>query len=196
MDRPKTLRAFIALILPQEIAEFLAQLQQSLRSRGLNIGWVRPGNLHLTFRFFGHIPETDVPRIAGVMHNTAQTIPSFELSVQGLGVFPGIKRPRVLWAGLGGSTQLLKQLYGRLDASLDSIGFKSEKRGFAAHLTLGRIRKPIDSKWLLALMADAGGFAPRSFLAQRLVLFKSDLRPRGPEYTSLSEVVLAAGTCR
>jgi 2'-5' RNA ligase len=188
----KTLRAFVALILPEEIVDYLVRIQRSLKSKGVSIGWVRPENLHLTIKFLGDMPESDVPRAADALQKAVDGMPAFELTVQGMGVFPGIKRPRVLWVGLGGAPHLLKQLHGRLEAALEPMGVMPDKRGFTAHLTLGRIRKRIDPNRLLTVMVDAGGFAPKSFFAQRLALFKSDLQPRGAIYTPLSEVVLTA----
>ncbi len=144
----------------------------------------------MTIKFFGDIPETDVLPISEALQKTAQAMNAFELSVETLGVFPGIKKPRVLWSGLGGSTHALQQLYGRLEQHLQFIGFKPEKRSFKAHLTLGRIRKPLDPKWLLTVITDCGRFAPRPFIARRLALYKSDLQPAGAVYSPLCEVAL------
>lgn len=186
----KTLRAFIALTIPDEVAQFLSGLQQSLRSSGVKMSWVRPENIHLTLKFFGDIKDTDIAPIAGAMDRALDGLPPFELAVQGMGVFPGIKRPRVLWAGLAGNTAELMHLVDRVQNALAPIGFKPETRGFKAHLTLGRIRKAIDGKALQACLSSTVAFAPLEFRARRVVLYKSDLRPRGAVYTALSEFYL------
>jgi 2'-5' RNA ligase len=185
-----TLRAFIALTIPETILASLSGMQRSMRTRGLKIGWVRPENIHLTLKFLGDIPKTAVPSVAGALCDAACGLPPVSLLVQGMGVFPGIKRPRVLWAGLGGDIVGLRHLFGRVEAALEPIGWAPDRRGFKAHLTLGRIRKPIDGQQLTKVLSEVGGYAPIGFTARRMVLFKSDLRPEGAAYTALSEIFL------
>ena len=188
----KTLRTFVALTLPHEVTAVLSRLQQSLRSGGIKMSWVRPENIHLTLKFLGDTPQADVASIAGALRQALHGLTPLALSVQGLGVFPGIKRPRVLWAGLGGDIPNLKRLAEGVDAALLPIGFKPEKRGFKAHLTLGRMRKAVDSRQLQRLMADEGEFRPMAYTARRVVFYKSDLKPNGAVYTPLDEFLLAA----
>jgi len=186
----KRLRTFVALPLPQTIVRHLSTIQNELRGKGLKIGWVRPANIHLTIKFIGDIAPEDVAAVTAALESSAHAIPPMELTVQGMGLFPNAKRPRVLWAGLGGATEALKQFAVKVDAALEPLGIKCEKRPFKAHLTLGRIRKPIDARWLLDLVSRAGRYAPQQFTADQVIFYKSDLRPTGAVYSALAHIAL------
>jgi len=184
------MRAFVAFELPGRIIDRTNELQRALMDQGLKMRWVKPQNLHLTLRFLGDIPEADVPRIGLAIKAAVEDESALELTIQGMGVFPGIKRPRVLWVGLGGQIERLRQLHRRLEDQLAQVGYTRDKRGFKAHLTIARAKSPVAPDLLLRAINDAGEFTPLSFSARKMVLFKSDLRPQGAVYTRLAEAQL------
>ncbi len=186
-----TLRAFIAVPLPPEITELAAELQSRLKSGGLKLRWVRLQGMHLTLKFLGDIPESLVDDLGSAIQRAANGFGIIDLVAQGIGVFPGIKHPRVLWLGIGGETERLGQLHGRLDAELEQIGIAREKRPFRAHLTLARAKGAVNARLLLDIMQTQGQFTARPFQAQQLVLYQSDLRPQGAVYTARATVNLA-----
>ncbi|MEJ2155483.1 MAG: RNA 2',3'-cyclic phosphodiesterase [Desulfobacteraceae bacterium] len=185
-----TLRAFVAIKLADEIINLAAALQDALKSHGLKLRWVKPQSLHLTLKFLGEIPVTDVTSIGAALRTAAADEPPLELTVQGMGVFPGIKRARVLWIGFGGAVDRLKQLQLRIEDEIAALGYRREKRGFRAHLTLARIKGAVAPDRLLRAIEATGGFESQSFEARRLILYKSDLRPTGAVYTPLASVML------
>ncbi len=189
--KPDTLRAFVALVLPTAGIDCLAGLQQRLRDRGLKLSWVPSRNLHLTMKFLGDIGNADLPAATEALQQAVVDQSPLNLIIQGLGVFPGIKQPRVLWTGLGGDVEPLRSLALRLEKGLVDRGFKADRRAFKAHITLARIRKRVSPQRLLQAMQEVGQFRPQPIMAQRLALFKSDLRPSGAVYTVLSEVLLS-----
>lgn len=180
------LRAFIAIELPVEVSRELAALQQQLKTYGLKLRWVKPGNIHLTLKFLGDIMPDDIQAIAPAMQVAADATSPFDLMVQGLGVFPGIRHPRVLWSGLGGALPQLEQLYQRLEDALADRGIAREKRPFRGHLTLARMKGTMDSRRLLSAIEARGMFTPLTLPAGELVLFQSRLQPTGAVYTPLS----------
>ncbi|MFZ1985490.1 MAG: RNA 2',3'-cyclic phosphodiesterase [Desulfatitalea sp.] len=184
------MRAFIAFELPPEITRLAADLQAHLKRQGLKLRWVRPGNIHLTLRFLGEIPSAQTAAVAQAMRTAAQGGAPAQLSVQGMGVFPGLRKPRVVWIGLGGQTDGLGQTAVRLEAELALLGLPREERPFKAHLTLARIQTPVEARLLQGAIEVCGAFAPQPFLAAEMVLFQSDLRPQGPIYTSLARATL------
>jgi 2'-5' RNA ligase len=185
-----TIRAFVALTLPAEVVDLAAGLQSALRAKGLRLRWVKPQNIHLTLKFLGDIPAADAAEAGLAMQRASQGVAPLALSVQGMGAFPGIKRPRVLWIGLGGEVEALQQLYSRIEDELAGLGYAREKRGFKAHLTLARFKEGAASHELLQAFEELGNYTPKPFAANHLVLFKSDLRPQGALYTPLTEVFL------
>jgi len=186
----QSIRTFIAIELPSEVKTLLDNVQQGLKSLPLKAKWVRPQNIHLTLKFLGDINPANIEDIGQAMAHAADECAPFSLSVAGIGFFPGIKRPRVVWAGLGGETEILLNLQRRLAQRLAAIGFPKEKRPFKAHLTLGRIRHTVSPRIVGSAIEDYSNLGNLQFDADRIILFKSDLKPTGAVYSPLKQEVL------
>jgi len=180
-----TLRTFIAIELPESIISFISRIQKEMKSYGFKVKWVRPENIHITLKFLGNIHKADVEKIGGVMPEAVKGSPPISLSAKGICVFPGIKRPRVIWLGLKGQTFELIELQKVIDDALENIGFPKEGRPFKAHLTLARVKGNIHSKKLLDVINKFGESESETFTADKVILFKSDLKPTGAVYTKL-----------
>jgi len=185
-----TIRSFIAVELPAAVISRLESMQQELNALGLKAKWVRPANIHLTLKFLGNIDPAAIEDIGQAMADAAGDCASFTLSVDGLGFFPGLKRPRVVWVGLGGATAVLLNLQRNLADRLAKIGFAKEKRSFKAHLTLGRIRQAVNPNIVNRVIEGYSGSANLAFSADRIILFKSDLKPSGAVYSPLKQAEL------
>lgn len=186
----QTMRAFVAFELPGQVVEQTAALQADLKTQGLKLRWVKPQNLHLTLKFLGDIPAAHAPRVGSAMQKAVADHPPVEMTLQGMGVFPGFKRPRVLWIGFGGQVDELEHIYQRLEDELEAVGFEREKRGFRAHLTIARIKGAVPGDTFRQVIQQTADFSPLQFSARRLVLYQSVLRPQGAVYTALQEVDL------
>ncbi len=188
-----TIRAFIALDLPDSVRRTLRRLQTALREAGLRARWVRPENSHLTVRFLGDVPPSAVSVITVVLEQVPSAHTAAALTVRQLGVFPSLRRPRVIWAGLGGEVGKLREIKEAVDSGLavaDRTLFPVETRPFRAHLTLGRFKGRVDPERLGRALRTHAGFAPAAFTADRLVLYRSELTPRGAVYTALGRWML------
>jgi 2'-5' RNA ligase len=188
---PQTLRAFVAVPIPEAVALFLMQIQARLQLPGRNIRWVAAKNIHLTLKFLGDVEPSRVPAIAAQMDAAAEMTAAFSLTAKGVGVFPDLRRARILWVGLAGDLDRLKAVQATLESSLDSVGFKKEAHVFGAHLTIGRIRRRIDAQLIGESVEPLKAVASDFFRVDRLMLFKSILKPNGPEYTLLHTSHLA-----
>jgi 2'-5' RNA ligase len=188
---PTPLRAFIAVPLPDTVAAFLGKIQARLPLPGSTIRWVAATNIHLTLKFLGEIDPSQVPSVAAQMDAAVGTIPPFSLAAKGAGVFPNFHHARVLWVGLAGDVDRLNAIQATLESGLEAVGFNREARRFNAHLTIGRIRRRIDARLIGASLKALTDDASDSFLVDRLVLFKSVLKPSGPEYSLLHTSRLA-----
>jgi RNA 2',3'-cyclic 3'-phosphodiesterase len=191
MTDEKTIRSFLALDPPEEILREMARVQERLKKliRG-DIHWVRPEAIHLTLKFFGDIRQPDVASISAAAGKAAAGFGPFDLAIGGAGVFPDPSRPRVVWLGINGETARLAAFRKELERSLEEVGFPREERPFRPHLTLGRIR----SRGLIGLaevLEKSQTYAAGGFTASGLVLFQSDLTPRGAIYTRLAEYPFA-----
>lgn len=187
----KTFRTFIAVPIPDAVVVFLEQIQAQLQSPGMNVRWVATKNIHLTLKFLGDIDPSQVPAIAARMDTAAGATPVFTLQAKGVGVFPNLRRSRVLWVGLTGELDRLSAVQAALESSLESVGFSSASRPFRAHLTIGRSRQRIDAQMLGACLEPLKDVASNRFRVDRLTLVKSRLKPAGAEYTPLHTSPLA-----
>lgn len=185
----ETMRAFIACEFPKTIISAIGKIQENLRSYRLKVRWIRPENIHLTLKFLGNIERAVVQSIAGTISESVKGCGPISISAKGIGVFPSLKRPRVLWAGLAGATDALGQLHRNLEGNMERIGFPKENRHFKGHLTLGRFRGKADPKQLLDAMEAFEGFQTEPFVIDHLILFKSELFPAGPTYSKVIQVI-------
>jgi 2'-5' RNA ligase len=182
-----TLRAFIALEMPPQVVDIVRQSQQALQRGGIHLRWVRPENVHLTLRFLGDISTDVIDGIRCALERLAVETPSFSLRAKGAGVFPGPSRPRVVWLGLDGQHHL-QDIHGKLSSLLSEQGFPPGKRPFEGHLTIGRSKGRVDTDRLRGVMAELATIEGQFFPADRVCLFKSDLKPGGAVYTPLVQV--------
>jgi 2'-5' RNA ligase len=185
-----TIRTFIAFQLPENIVSSVRKIQEGLKSCGFKVRWVPPQNIHLTLKFLGDVDTAAIGKIGDAIINTAKGQAPLSLAAKGVGVFPRIKRPRVLWIGIVGQINPLTNLQKFLDAELEKVGFPRESRPFKGHLTLGRVKGKIDSGRLVEAMRAYQGFESEAFVADKIFLFKSELKPAGAVYTKLMRVPL------
>ena len=185
---PDSIRAFVAISLPDDVIERIGTLQSDLKAEGLAFRWVNPRNIHLTLKFLGDIPTARVPDIRQSLIEAAARQSAFEIMAKGIGVFPGPKKPRVIWAGVGGQVEKLRSLQHSVEKQLADIGFAPERRRFKSHLTMGRSKGFVDPDRLLAALQRHGRFASEPFCVDRLALFRSRLDPAGAVYTQLVQV--------
>ena len=108
-----------------------------MRERGLPVKWVRPDGLHLTLKFLGDVDEVQEPSLRGALGQVAGEARPVTLHVEGFGVFPDFRRPRIVWAGVA-PDPALELLQHRVEQVFAPLGFPTEARTFRPHLTLGR----------------------------------------------------------
>jgi 2'-5' RNA ligase len=183
------IRAFIAVTLDPKVIDAIADASTQLRRRIAGVRWVVPANFHLTLKFLGAIDEAMVDPIGAALGEQLRLFPRFTINAKGLGVFPGPKRPRVLWVGL--TSDRLVALASIVESALQPLGFAPENRKFTPHLTIGRWRE--------------AGVAPKSLGRQletwethdfgasdvkSVKLIQSVLKPGGASYFDLATVPL------
>jgi len=199
---PDLIRAFIAVTLPEHLVCFVSGIQQTLKASGLRIGWVAPGNVHLTLKFLGDIDPADIDPITDVMSECAQRMAPMTFFAGGLGVFPDLRHPRVLWLGIMGDMPQLIAFQQDLDTRLVAVGkgrFKPEERQFKGHLTLGRIKARLGSDILVKALRETGRVESKAFTVDVIHLVQSRLTPSGSIYSPLRCVMLgnaAGGFCQ
>jgi 2'-5' RNA ligase len=187
------IRSFLAIELPEAIRKRIEEIQRDLRSLNSDVRWVSPEKIHLTLKFFGNIEESRVDTIAKSIEPLVGGTQPFSLEAKGMGAFPNIKNPRVIWMGFIDEKQVLVPLQKQLESTLATIGFQVEDRLFRPHLTLGRMNSGRGKDELIGRIQKYKEEKFGDVEVKRLVLFKSDLRPTGPIYTPLRQIKLGQG---
>jgi RNA 2',3'-cyclic 3'-phosphodiesterase len=184
------IRAFLAVDLPEGYRACLSAVQDYLQQSRADVRWTSVAGIHLTLKFFGDIAEPQVEALTAAASPITGTTPPFTLGVQGVGVFPNPKSPRVIWLGLSGQTDILGQLVHSLEQAFGPLGFPPEKRKFTPHLTLGRVRSSQGREALSRSLTTVSLPEFPVFHVERLILFQSTLRPQGALYTPLRQIPL------
>lgn len=185
------IRAFIAVTLDSKVIEQIAAASNQLRPEITAVRWVTPANFHLTLKFLGSIDDAAIEPIGATLREQLRLFPRFTINAKGLGVFPGPKRPRVLWVGLTGDR--LVSLAARVDSALRPLGFKPEDRKFTPHLTIGRWRDADRAPKSLGRQLEiwqARDFGTSNVESVKLI--QSVLKPEGASYNDLITVPLSA----
>jgi len=177
-----SVRAFLAVPLPGALKNALSVLQNDLMRHARDIRWSRPESLHLTLHFFGRIPQENLEKIVVSMLSIKGCHQPFLVDVIGLGAFPSLQRPRVVWLGLTPQDQL-RQLHRDCQQSLSAAGFDIDFRPYTPHLTIGRARKQTAS--LARLSQEIGDTLIGQLPIDRLVLYESRLQAGGAQHIPL-----------
>lgn len=185
------MRLFVAVLLAPEIRRRLARALAVLRGAGGPVAWVAPENLHLTLKFLGELPDSQLSDALEAVRRVAGRTGSFGLEVEGVSAFPE-RRPRVIAARASDSPPTLSRLAGALEDALSPLGVPREERPFKAHVTLGRIREGPQSELLQAVAALSGERFGEQAVTE-IALLHSRLTPAGAVYAALEEFPLAAG---
>src|SRR5260370_11060478 len=184
------MRLFVALEIPSVVRENLGALLKSLRAISPQTRWVRPRILHVTLKFIGEVPEINLAAIRSALAGVCSDHP-VTLDFHGLGFFPSDKRPRVFWAGIEASPNLIT-LAADIDKAMGTLGVPRGQRPFSPHLTLARFEPPrLPEKLRVTIQGNAArefGSLPTS----QFHLIESKLKPSGAEYTTLERFPFAA----
>ena len=176
-----TIRAFIAIQLPDDVRAALAQVNEILAAQlpQRSVRWVKPKLMHLTLRFLGDTAVSNLPSLYDALDESAAQHDEFMLRLDHLGCFPNCKQPRVIWAGLQGQLEAADAFKQDIDAALEPLGWEREERPFRPHLTLGRVK---DSRMLRDTHWEAN-FEKQALPVTAIHLIESELTPGGPIYT-------------
>ena len=185
--RGKQWRMFCAFELPESLRVRINEHAERVREAVPEAvaSWSRPDNIHLTMKFFGNVDQAKVAVISEALARVAEEFSPIGITVSGTGVFPRPSRPQVLWIGINERTGALAKLQKRVEDECAREGFPKEDRAFRPHLTIARIRNPHNAN-LLAEAHVRLEFASVEVNFSELVLFRSELSPKGSKYTPIS----------
>jgi RNA 2',3'-cyclic 3'-phosphodiesterase len=192
------IRAFVAVVPGDAVREAVTAVVDRLRPLGRSVAWVPAANLHVTLQFLGNQPEERLAAATEALHAAAAASAPIEVTLHGIGAFPGLERPRILWVGLALGALEVRALQERVAIALAREGFPREDRAWHPHLTIGRVYD--ERRWrqeagpaLRQALAHAATTGFGTARVTEVALMQSDLSPRGARYTVRRAVALGGG---
>ncbi|MDX2137124.1 MAG: RNA 2',3'-cyclic phosphodiesterase [Chloroflexota bacterium] len=176
------MRLFIAIDLPDALKDQLTSLKTDMSGAS----WTRRDNLHLTLRFLGDgIAES---RLSALQHAFAAIeLPTFDVTVQGVGRFPlqEKKAARVLWVGIAPNPPLAA-LYASIEQAVVALGFPPDDHAFHPHLTLARLKSDRRAPAVDTFLKQQASFHAPAFCAEAFHVYSSELTQAGARYTRIT----------
>jgi RNA 2',3'-cyclic 3'-phosphodiesterase len=188
---PRPVRVFVAVRLGAALSGALGGEVERLRPAAPRVTWVSAANLHLTLKFLGEVAVDALPPVGQALAALAARTPPFDLVVAGLGAFPSLARPRVVWAGVPVGQAAMRALALAVEGALAPLGFPPEARPFSPHVTLGRAREARPNPRLAAALADTGAPALGRVRVDTVWLMRSDLCRAGARYAEIGQYPFA-----
>lgn len=182
------IRAFVGVPVPADVRETLAAVQRAVaKASGRAVKWVAPETMHLTLEFLGDVPRWVLGDIPAALDDALAEVVAPTLETATIGAFPNWRQPNVLWVGLEGDVRQLRALRDRVSGALRTFGFAADPRPFHPHLTIGRVRPKAERALVERLVATAPNVrvTRTRFTLERVVLYRSILRPEGPQHLEL-----------
>lgn len=184
------MRLFLAVEFEQKLRRALREATAPLRAAVPDAGWVAEDRLHLTLKFLGEQPEALVPPLTAAISEIATRHWPVPMRLRGVGAFPNLRRPRVIWVGIP-PTPKLELLQHEVEEGCAALGVEVEGKPFRPHLTIGRLRGTEGRDVLRELARVARGIRFRAdALVSSIHLMQSTLTPAGPRYEQLAQAPL------
>jgi RNA 2',3'-cyclic 3'-phosphodiesterase len=188
-------RTFIALELNTALQRHLAGVIRQVAQALPGVRWVDPASIHLTLAFLAELTDDQLAAAQEATMHAAQQCTSFSYQLSHLGIFGPPRQPRVIWIGIAEPSGMLQHVHQVLNAQLLQRGFEIETRPFSPHFTLARVKAPLsieEQGRLRDLLAGTqrGISTTQRFLAEHLVVVKSELLQTGARYTVLNSFKL------
>ena len=176
------MRVFVAIeISKTQILENIKKFQENVK---IDAKPTRTDQIHFTLKFLGEIDEILCEKIKSVLNEISFS--EFEISLNGVGGFPNLKNPRVIWIGIEkNGAEKLSSLAKEIGVKLTSLGFEKDKK-FKPHLTILRVKHKIDDISLQMKEYETIEFGTQ--VVSKIKFKKSVLSPKGPEYSDLLEI--------
>jgi len=193
----KKIRSFVAIPVSDVGIQALEGVVKILDPEiGRHIRWVRPEGIHVTLSFMGDIPVATAENILELLPGVTAGFRPFELAISGLGAFPNLRCPRVLWAGLAGELEMLSELRSAVEDAVGRLGLPKEQRPFSPHLTLGRLRREVTDgqfRKIGEVMSTAEPPSASPWTAGIVSMMRTELDSAGSRYYLVGSAAMVGG---
>ena len=178
-------RCFVAIEVPKPVQALLEPVQTRLQSEIRKVSWTKSGNFHLTLKFLGDVHSEAMSAVSEAVENVAAPQSPFSIEFGGIGAFPTLARPRVIWIGIKHGAATVSHLAKAVDLELKHLGFPTDNR-FHPHLTLGRLRSPMNLQPLKSVLRKYDTIDGATVRVNEITVMQSQLHPTGAIYTPLN----------
>ena len=183
------IRSFISVDIEDPlILDRIERIKEMVLSTGVYMKPVEKENIHLTLRFLGEIPVALIDEVYKAML-AAKTKP-FEIEIKGLGAFPTITNPRVIWVGVSRGAEELRNIHKQIEKGLRKLGIRPDTKGFEPHITIARVKSRRNKSKLIKVLNQLADVEIGVMKVTSIRLKQSILTFKGPIYKTLREVKL------
>lgn len=186
------MRLFIAIDLPDEVRNRIAEIQRRFSPADFDLAPVPPENLHITLKFLGDVSDDSIFGIADTMQHITENTARFTLAIGKVGYFTNPSYIRVIWVGIDDKGNALLSLMGKLHTALDYI--RKEPLKPHPHLTVFRVRTAKNREQLLDKIERLHGVKIGAIDVKAIVLKQSQLGRSSPVYTDVKVFPLGKNT--
>lgn len=180
-------RAFLAIkIESEELIDRVLAIQHRLDTESAKMKLVESENIHFTLRFLG---DTSISKLNSIQEQLQELrFDEFQIDIGGIGAFQSIKRPRVIWIGVKQNGELITALKQQIDMLMTPLGYPPERKKFAPHATIARVRHVRNASAIEANLQFLADEHVGSMQVSSVKMMKSQLTPSGPIYTQLWQI--------
>jgi len=183
------IRTFIAVDLPPSVLDALGQITSQLQEKlpNTHVRWVDVQKMHLTLKFLGDISKENIGMVEKILLTEGAKRPVMEIGIGGIGAFPKIRHPRVIWIGVEAPADLFDLRRG-IEDGVARLGYNYDKYDFTPHLTLGRISRKASARDVRTVGNVLHDFQVGYIGVARIEavhLYRSDLSHDGAKYSCL-----------
>jgi RNA 2',3'-cyclic 3'-phosphodiesterase len=186
------MRTFIAISLTKASQIELSLLQDRLGKSKADIKWVAPSNIHITLKFLGNIQKSKINQLSPLIENALQGFKIFDIAIAGLGAFPCICSPEIIWAGISKGRGECIGLQKTIESRIKDLDLCKDTRAFFPHVTIGRVVSSSGKGHLVGMIEKEKDFSVCDEISvKKVAIFSSQLTAKGPIYTTLEEFPLS-----
>lgn len=188
MNQQPTVRAFLALELPEDVRARLEAARDGVRSALPSARWTRAEGWHLTLKFLGESESARLDDLAADLTPRLQGCGGVRITLAGGGFFPSPVKPRVAW--IGGTASGVDAVVEKVEDATVRAGFAAARRPWSVHVTMARLKSRWSRSAVETYLDWAENLESAEFTRLEVVLFESRLQPGGAVYTALERMSL------
>jgi len=182
-----SVRAFLSIdIEDRDLLSRINGVQSKLDQDAAKMKLISQENVHFTLKFFG---DTDPARLDEIEESLKDlSFQPFRIRLKGVGVFPALRRPRIIWMGVSNNAERFKKLKKRIDDKIRKLGYKPERRKYTPHATIARVRHVKNKRDIVSCIDSLSEVTIGEMIIDSVRMKKSTLTSSGPIYDTLWEV--------